>query len=313
MDENLKKTTLMQLQVGLPTKMFVSIAIMAVLISFVYFFNVPNPNMILIAGLVLCSAMFGFGGGIIAAVIMFFYTLFFFSTNNSFTQFTPQNLQKVGVSLIGIVADMLFVCFLKTTEVRAFREIEELTAKQVREEEKREKQELEAFYKKNVERLSYQASHDELTGLYNRFGYDFLIAEVELSRVYLLMVDVDDFKSINDTYGHEIGDKVLIKIAETLKQNFRSDDYICRVGGDEFVVVMVHAHTGLRSLVKAKVQKINRALADTSDRLPAVSVSVGITFGSEASDAIELMKLADLAMYRLKRNGKQGYQFSDGK
>ena len=91
-------------------------------------------------------------------------------------------------------------------------------AKEVREQEEHEKQELEAFYKKDLERLSFQASHDELTGLYNRFGYDFLISELELSSVYLLMVDVDDFKAINDNYGHEIGDKVLIKIAETLKK-----------------------------------------------------------------------------------------------
>lgn len=185
----------------------------------------------------------------------------------------------------------------------------EQAAKKVREEEEREKRALEAFYKK--ERLSYQASHDELTGLYNRFGYDFIISEMELSTTYLLMVDVDDFKTINDNYGHEVGDKVLIKIADTLRTNFRSDDCVCRIGGDEFVVVMVQAHTGLRALVKSKIEKINRELADSSDGLPPISISVGITFGSEASDAIELLKLADFAMYALKREGKQGYRFSD--
>jgi ABC-type polysaccharide/polyol phosphate export permease len=71
------KATLMQLQVGLPVKILASVAIMTVLIVFVYYFNIPNPNMILIAGLVLCSAMFGFGGGIVAAVIMFFYRKLF--------------------------------------------------------------------------------------------------------------------------------------------------------------------------------------------------------------------------------------------
>ena len=127
---------------------------------------------------------------------------------------------------------------------------------------------LQVFYKKDLERLSYQASHDELTGLYNRFGYDFIISEMELSTTYLLMVDVDDFKTINDNYGHEVGDKVLIKIADTLRTNFRSDDCVCRIGGDEFVVVMVQAHTGLRALVKSKIEKINRELADSSDGLP---------------------------------------------
>ena len=100
MADKLRKNTLMQLQVSLPKKILITTAIMAALILFVFYGNVPNPNMILIAGLVLCSALFGYGGGITAAVIMFGYTLFFFSTDHSFTHFTPQNMQKVIVSLI---------------------------------------------------------------------------------------------------------------------------------------------------------------------------------------------------------------------
>ena len=203
--------------------------------------------------------------------------------------------------LLGMCVDVT-----ETTKAKA-----EQAAKKVREEEERAKQALEAFYKKDLERLSYQASHDELTGLYNRFGYDFIISEMELSSTYLLMVDVDDFKTINDNYGHDVGDKVLIKIANTLRTNFRSDDCICRIGGDEFVVIMVQANTGLRALVKSKIEKINQKLADSSDGLPPISISVGITFGSEANDAIELLKLADFAMYELKREGKQGYRFSE--
>ena len=117
----------MQLQVSLPKKIVITIVIMSALILFVFYCNIPNPNMILIAGLVLCSALFGFGGGIVAAAIMFGYTLFFFSTDHSFTQFTPQNMQKVIVSVIGIVADMLFVCTLKGAEIREFKAIDELT------------------------------------------------------------------------------------------------------------------------------------------------------------------------------------------
>ena len=128
MADKLRKNTLMQLQVGLPKKILITTAIMAALILFVFYGNVPNPNMILIAGLVLCSALFGYGGGITAAVIMFGYTLFFFSTDHSFTQFTPQNMQKVIVSLIGIAADMLLVCELKRAEIREFKSVNELNA-----------------------------------------------------------------------------------------------------------------------------------------------------------------------------------------
>ena len=117
----------MQLQVSLPRKIIITVLIMAALILLVFYCNIPNPNMILIAGLVLCSALFGYGGGIVAAAIMFGYTLFFFSTDNSFTQFTPQNMQKVIVSMIGIVADMLFVCALKRAEIREFKAVDALT------------------------------------------------------------------------------------------------------------------------------------------------------------------------------------------
>ena len=117
----------MQLQVSLPKKIVITIVVMAALILFVYYGNVPNPNMILIAGLVLCSALFGYGGGIVAAVIMLGYTLFFFSTDNSFIRFTPQNTQKVIVSVIGIASDMLFVCALKRAEIREFKAVDELT------------------------------------------------------------------------------------------------------------------------------------------------------------------------------------------
>lgn len=93
MSEHSGKPTLMQVRAGLSKQILITAGIMFTLILLVYSFNIPNPNMILIAGLVLCSALFGYGGGIVAAAIMFGYTLFFFSTDNSFTQFTPQNMQ----------------------------------------------------------------------------------------------------------------------------------------------------------------------------------------------------------------------------
>ena len=118
----------MQLQVSLPKKIVITAVIMAALILLVFYCDIPNPNMILIAGLVLCSALFGYGGGIVAAVIMLGYTLFFFSTDHSFTQFTPQNMQKVMVSIFGIVADMLLVCELKRAEIYEFNAIHTLNA-----------------------------------------------------------------------------------------------------------------------------------------------------------------------------------------
>ena len=190
----------------------------------------------------------------------------------------------------------------KTTRAKA-----EEAVIQARRQNEIEKHALEA----DLERMSYQAFHDELTGVYNRSGYELLLSELDLFSAYILMVDADDFKTINDTYGHEIGDRVLIKIANVLKKYFRVEDRICRIGGDEFVIFMVNAKREYRGLIAAKVAMINSDLKKTEDGVPAISVSVGITYGSEADEASKLLELADRAMYELKRNGKQGCMFSD--
>ena len=87
-------------------------------------------------------------------------------------------------------------------------------------------------YKKSLASLNFKASHDELTGVYNRAGYDLLLSGLDLNSTYMILIDVDNFKSINDTYGHEIGDRVLIKLADVIKSHFRSEDNICRIVGD---------------------------------------------------------------------------------
>ena len=160
------------------------------------------------------------------------------------------------------------------------------------------------MYKKSIEHLNFKASHDELTGAYNRSSLD-------LDSTYLMMLDVDNFKTINDTYGHETGDKVLKKLVQVLKKNFRSDDYICRLGGDEFVVFMVHSDEMQRKLIEMKLEKINRELSNADDGVPAVSVSVGIVHGTQASDIETLLSKGDEAMYKSKERGKHTFTFYD--
>ena len=128
----------------------------------------------------------------------------------------------------------------------------------------------------------------------------------------MIMIDGDHFKDINDTYGHETGDKVLKKIAKTISNNFRSDDYICRLGGDEFVVFMVHADKGQAQTVETKISRINKQLSDTADGLPAISVSAGIVHSSSAPDTHTLMNYADTALYDAKKKGRSRYSFYEG-
>ena len=164
-------------------------------------------------------------------------------------------------------------------------------------------------YKNSLEHLNFKASHDELTGAYNRAGYDLLLSSIDLPSTYMMLFDVDNFKSINDTYGHETGDLVLIKIVEVLKSSFRADDHVCRIGGDEFVVFMVHATEMQHNLIAAKIEQINKELTKTEDGLPPVTVSVGIVHGSEVSDTENLFEKSDEAMYQSKHNGKNTYTF----
>ena len=101
--------------------------------------------------------------------------------------------------------------------------------------------------------------------------------------------------------------EVLNKIATVLKNSFRSNDCICRIGGDEFAVVMVNEYPFQKAMIKYKLEKVNRELINTVDGLPPIFVSVGSTHGHEASDDIDLLNWADHAMYELKHNGKYGY------
>ena len=168
------------------------------------------------------------------------------------------------------------------------------------------------MYEKNkssIERLNFQASHDELTGAYNRTGYDFLLSNIDLKTTYMMLLDVDNFKSINDTYGHETGDMILVKLVNVLKSIFRDDDCICRIGGDEFVVFMVHSGSMHRRLIESKIEQINLELQKTNDGLPPVSISVGIVDGKDVTDTEQLFEKTDEAMYKSKKQGKHTYTF----
>ena len=169
------------------------------------------------------------------------------------------------------------------------------------------------MYEKNrssLEKLNYKASHDELTGAYNRTGYDYFLSNIELENTYMLLFDVDNFKTINDSFGHETGDKVLIKLVKILNSVFRDDDCICRIGGDEFVVFMVHSGNMPRRLIESKIEQINTDLQNAGDGLPPISISVGIVSGKDATDTANLFEKTDAAMYRSKKQGKNTYTFS---
>ena len=156
------------------------------------------------------------------------------------------------------------------------------------------------------ERLTYGNMHDALTGLYNRSAYDFMRHDLDMSRNALLLVDVDRFKGINDTYGHDVGDLVLKRVADVLKYSFRSTDLVFRLGGDEFVVIMTNVDSSMRDQVKRKIDQANVMLQKPADDLPSTSLSVGVAFADRENPEGDIFKDADTALYRVKEAGRCG-------
>lgn len=161
------------------------------------------------------------------------------------------------------------------------------------------------------QQLQHLADTDPLTGLPNRRSF-FRTAETLLASAArqgqpctLLVIDADYFKNLNDSYGHAVGDRALVKIAEVLREKFRDNDLLCRVGGEEFAVMLtgIDAQTAL-----PMAERVVNAVADsplTEDKaIIEYSVSCGIADTSSSYVLPELFKNADDAMYQAKAQGR---------
>ena len=164
----------------------------------------------------------------------------------------------------------------------------------------------------NQELLRYRAEHDPLTGIANRGSFDRLqeLLKASSDPVALLLIDVDEFKKINDGFGHDTGDLVLKKVASLLQEQFRANDCPARIGGDEFAVIMTDIKPILKDVIINKLISITAELKNPRDGLPEVTLSVGIAF-SPSGMADELYKKSDKALYYVKEHGRNGYKFYD--
>ncbi len=170
------------------------------------------------------------------------------------------------------------------------------------------------IYYSNVEskkKLAYEASHDQLTGLFNRRGYELLMNNIEIESSALMLVDLDHFKEINDNNGHDVGDRVLIRMSESLLKAFKSYGYVCRLGGDEFAVILIHVDSSTKSMADKKIKKINEKLSKSAKGSPAFSISAGVAFGRHGMDETMLFKTADKALYEAKESGRKAIRFGN--
>jgi diguanylate cyclase (GGDEF)-like protein/PAS domain S-box-containing protein len=167
------------------------------------------------------------------------------------------------------------------------------------------------------ERIRHLAQHDELTGLPNRTMFNQNLKHainraLRYSRTLaILFIDLDRFKLINDTLGHEVGDRALEEIAERLRGCMRGSDTIARFGGDEFVILIEEftAASDVAEVVNKLLGAVKKPLKHQAQEF-SLSASIGIsTFPDDGKDAQTLLKNADIAMYRAKDKGRNTFQF----
>jgi diguanylate cyclase (GGDEF)-like protein/PAS domain S-box-containing protein len=171
--------------------------------------------------------------------------------------------------------------------------------------------------KLDEERIQFLANHDALTTLPNRTMFnEVLTIAIQSARRYnrnfaVLFIDLDRFKNINDTLGHDAGDKLLQQMGKRLLETMRTSDVVARLGGDEFVVLVQEISEAKQ--VASVARKVLSALVQPmtiQGQECRVTASIGICmYPSEAQDELALMKNADIAMYRAKEDGKNNYKF----
>ncbi len=172
--------------------------------------------------------------------------------------------------------------------------------------------------------LEYQATHDNLTGLPNRLllldRIEHAITKVVRHKIVggLIFIDLDNFKEVNDTLGHDIGDALLIMVAKKIREVIREEDTIARIGGDEFIVLLdnignnkIDAKRNIANLAE-KIKNILNEITHIEGHINVSTPSIGITLFSDSSVSVkDIIKQADTAMYVAKKQGKNAIEFFD--
>jgi diguanylate cyclase (GGDEF)-like protein len=171
---------------------------------------------------------------------------------------------------------------------------------------------------KDAEGLRELAAVDGLTGLFNRRHFLNLVeAEWDRHRRYarplsLIMIDIDLFKSINDRFGHDAGDRVLVQVANAFRDFKRSSDIAARYGGEEFTLLLPETELKDACIVAERLrQEVSRQVLDATDRTTTVSISVGVSAATQAGSLADLIKYADIALYEAKSAGRNRIRIFD--
>ena len=251
----------------------------------VWNFHIPNPNIVLFVVLSAVLVKCGYAAGIVSGLIAFLYSAFFFSTDHSFFLYTSLNLKKLIVIGLGIAANILLIGRLQWQFERS--SMEEMQA------------EAEEKLQETTESYRAKLYYDVLTGAYNRRYYEDIASRI-VGPAGIALMDVDDFKICNDTYGHHAGDLALEAAANAIQSCIRSSDLLIRYGGDEFLLVL----PGIPSdILQGKLEQICTAAQMAS--VPGyphfrLSLSIGGTMQAITDPMENAVRRADRLMYQAK-------------
>ena len=251
----------------------------------VWNFHIPNPNIVLFVVLSAVLVKCGYAAGIVSGLIAFLYSAFFFSTDHSFFLYTSLNLQKLIVIGLGIAANILLIGHLQ-------RQFERSNTEKMQAETEEKLQETTESYRAKL-------YHDVLTGTYNRRYYEDIASRI-VGPAGIALIDVDDFKICNDTYGHHAGDLALEAAANAIRSCIRNADLLIRYGGDEFLLVL----PGIPSdILQGKLEQICTAAQIAS--VPGyphfrLSLSIGGTMQAITDSMENAVRRADRLMYQAK-------------
>ncbi|MEF9920475.1 sensor domain-containing diguanylate cyclase [Anaerorhabdus sp.] len=166
--------------------------------------------------------------------------------------------------------------------------------------------------KQQEEAMKVLAQQDQLTEVNNKNTFNTVakkILERQSDKLHaLLMIDVDDFKDVNDSFGHAIGDSVLENVASHLKESFRSCDVVGRVGGDEFAVLITDIPN--ECIVIKKAEHVEYVMNEKVVGIPSFTVSIGIAYSKDYNGFDELFVASDKALYSAKKKGKNQFQIA---
>lgn len=153
--------------------------------------------------------------------------------------------------------------------------------------------------------LREKAEHDALTGILNRYMFQRMCELLRGGRLplALIIIDVDKFKDVNDTYGHVAGDGVLVRVAALLRDSLRVNDYVFRIGGDEFAALLPEVNADRAEAVCRKLLSVNEQLLHPGENEIPVSLSIGMAFSDDGYDE-SLYEKADRALYWVKEHGR---------